>query len=248
MGGTYSSVSNILHLYLRAESPPSIYPINLYHSNHPSPGTMQLPISSSIALLSLCSSITAYAYPSIYSDEYDLAERDAYPSMNFDEHNLAERDADASIYSDEYGLEERDAYPRMYSDEFILAERDADPSMFSDEYNLAKRDAFAEPEPYQTRFYERSFDEDTLYERDLALLQERHRQQMEALKIRSELVERIPKKCYTCKGQLGCPVGKHVVYNKNGKAAGTAAGGCPAPEAAPEAAPVAAPAAAPVAP
>ncbi|MCJ1419948.1 hypothetical protein MMC32_006304 [Xylographa parallela] len=151
---------------------------------------MHFPISSSIALLSLSSSIAAYAYPSMYSNEYNLAERDAYPSM------------------------------------------------YSDEYNLAERDAFAQPQPYEPahQFYERDFDEDSLYERDLALQEHLYRRELAQLNARSELLERAEKagkKCHVCNGELGCKKGGHI-KKKNGKLL-WASGACPPEEAAPAA-------------
>ncbi|MCJ1434262.1 hypothetical protein MMC27_003629 [Xylographa pallens] len=189
---------------------------------------MQFPISSSIALLSFSSSIAAYAYPGLYSDDYNLAERDAYPSM----------------YSDQYNLAERNAHPSIYSDEYDLAERDAYPSIYSDEYNLAERDAFAKPEPYEPalRFYERGFDEDSLYERDLALQEQFYRRELADLKIRDELVARGPNGCHTCvKGT--CKVGGHITKDAKGRAKAWVSGPCPA-KAAPDTVPDTAPAAA----
>ncbi|MCJ1294636.1 hypothetical protein MMC34_006194 [Xylographa carneopallida] len=161
----------------------------------------------------------AYAYPSIYSDDYNLAERDAYPSM----------------YSDEYDLVERDAYPGIYSDEYHLAERDAYPSIYSDEYDLVERDAYAEPEPYEPvqQFYERSLED--LYERDLALRQQFSRRELVDLQIRNELVARAPNGCHTCKkgDPSSCKVGGFITKDARGKAKAWKSGACPAKEAAP---------------
>ncbi|MCJ1287875.1 hypothetical protein MMC26_007227 [Xylographa opegraphella] len=152
---------------------------------------MQLPISSSIALLALSTSIAAYAYPSMYSTEHNLAERDAYPSI------------------------------------------------YSDEYHLTERDAYAAPEPYQAahQFYERDFDEDRLFERELALRKQLFGRELTDLRVRNELVARAANGCHTCKkGDPSlCKVGGHIRKDAKGKAKAWASGPCPAKEAAPAA-------------